>query len=137
MATKAQQIRVGKWVSHWKSKLLLDNWAILVDYRDKAAPSDTVAMETCANIVVNTRYREAQLRVYPGFFTKPTSYQRATILHEVSHIITDPVLRALTEACSRGAISAKRRDDVSEGVTEDITKIVLRLGKASKDNYRV
>ena len=129
MATKVQQERVNRWISKWKSKLLLDRWAIVVEYvaaDPEYTRSDGTVAHAYAEISVDTRYREAALKIYPVLFRKPVGHQQATLLHEIIHIITNDVKTALDAAVRKGAISARNRDDVLEGITEDITKIILK-----------
>lgn len=140
MATKAQQERIAKWVSRWKSRLLLDNWAIIIRYEEKDSEinrTDGALCDDFARIVIDRRYKEASLRIYPATLKAPLGFQKATILHEIIHIITWPLKEALERSCRKGAITVRERDDLFEGITEDITKIVLREGKPGKDNYRL
>ena len=140
MATKAQQERIAGWVSRWKTRLLLDHWAIIVEYETAAYEykrSDGRHSEGMAEITVDQRYREARLKVYPSLLTMPVGYQRATILHEIAHIVTWDVKKAAERAHQKGAFTAKERDDLYESITEDIAKIVLKERNPRKDNYRL
>lgn len=138
MATKRQQERIANWVSRWKARLLLNNWAVIIRYVPKDSEerrSDGRMCDQYAEIIVDPRYKEAVLKIYPATLDAPVGFQKATILHEVAHIVTWPVKCALEKAERKGAISAKERDDLFEGITEDIAKIVLR--ESGKDNYRL
>ena len=143
MANKVQQERVSKWVTKWKDRLLLDGWGITVQYKaedQQGERSDTEVTLTAAEVVVDHRYREARIIIYPVFFTRPIGYQRSTIVHEIMHIATDPVKMALDAANRRGVITDKRRDDVLEGVTEYFTKVLFRAyarTNKSLDNYHL
>lgn len=139
MATKRQQARVSAWVSTWKKKLFLDNWAVLVTYKEKDSiykRTDGVAIPICAEIATDPRYTEAYLVIYPTFFTKPVGYQRMTVIHELTHIITHRVREALNTAVRKGAITCRTADDVLEGLTEHIARIPYKNQYPnSTDNY--
>jgi hypothetical protein len=142
MATKTQQLRINKWVAKWKSRLLLDSWSVTVEYKDddwKDARSDGDVAVVSAEIVVDQRYHEARLLIYPVLFTRPLSYQQSTVAHELLHIATDEIRDVLISAARKNIISIKRRDDLAEGLTEYVTKIMFRAYKVAKPegNYHI
>lgn len=139
MATKAQKERVSKWVTKWREKLRMDAWSIRVEYLPKDEDyqrTDKTVVSSIAEIVVDKRYHEAVIKLTPKFFTRPTLYQESTILHELVHIIVDPVQDVLNTAVDKKIITGRRCDDLTEGLTEHITKIVMKNSVSRKDlNY--
>jgi hypothetical protein len=142
MANKRERDRINGWIAKWKPRLLLDNWGIQVEYKGEDSDgkrSDGEAVLTAAEIVVDHRYKEARILVYPMLFTRPVAYQHSTIVHEMLHIATDELRTALSAGVRKGAISAKSRDDLSEGITEYVTKVMFRAYRVTKptDSYHI
>lgn len=124
MARRPAEDRIRAVVAKWKPKLLLGHWSVEIVFpaADKPMPD---GLTRYAEALVNGRYNECLLNVYPALLAKPFKYQQATIVHELTHIVTDDIAMALTKAANKKILSQKQLDDLVEGITEYITKLAL------------
>jgi hypothetical protein len=140
MATKAQQERAIKWVVQWKDRLLLDSWAVTTFFADEdraqATGSET---KIAAEIIVDSRYNEARMTLYPNLFKRPAAYQESTIVHELLHIVTDASREAMGQAVRKGGLTERKKEDINEALTEHFTKIIFKSYKRNKNlgNYHL
>ena len=126
MATKIQQEKVTRWVEKWKVRMLLTHWSVLINFADEAKDSSKFVV---ADMTPNARYTDAVLRIYPGFWKEPANQQQAIIVHELAHNITDSVNDQLIRLVDKKLLSDTRRQDILEGVTEHLSKVMYRAYK--------
>lgn len=133
MATKRQKERVNCWIAKWRIRLLLVHWSVTVSYseEDKKGSGDN-PLSLYAEIVVDSRYNEARMLLYPNLFKKPIAYQESTILHELLHINTNTLKEALEVMERKAAITARKREDILEGITEYVTKLLYKAYNRNK-----
>lgn len=124
---KADKLRVEGLIRKWQPRLLLQGWTITPQF-EAVAPkehNDTSGqpLQTLAEVKVVPRYKDARITLYPPFWDGPTHYQELTLIHEMTHPITDPVKRVVERAANAGLISDDEAIDLIETLTEDISKI--------------
>lgn len=135
MATKAQEARINKLLAKWKERLLLQHWAITVTYAEKDKHSERSETGPAAEIIVDSRYTEARMTLYPNLFKRPVAYQEVTIVHELIHIITDATRDVLLKAVNKKVLPYSKLEDLNENLTEHFAKIVYKSYKRnSKPN---
>lgn len=141
MSSKEQtQDRVNKLVARWKPRLLFSDWGVIIDYADKDKETnvtDGTRRLTLADMTVNQAYTDIRLTIYPAFFKEPAGSQEATIVHELCHIVTQPVREALSMGVNKGAFSEKKAVGINENITEKISKMLLRAYKRKSAGYHL
>lgn len=140
MNKKQMQEWVNKQVAKWKPRLLLNNWAVTVTMADEDIDvSEDVSFQ--ATMQVNSVYTDSIMTIYPALFNKPTGYKQSTVVHELLHIPVHPINQALNQAVKKGVISDKKRQELVEGLTEYIAKLMFvaytKRTQQSKDSYHV
>lgn len=74
------------YVRRWAPKLYLDEWRIRVTF-----PKNQLRHEdgfTNCDIMVDTTYLEARVRVFPSWFNYPADERELMLIHELCHIHT-------------------------------------------------
>lgn len=132
---KDKEAWVNKLVATWKPRLLLSGWAVIVELQPKNKSNSTYDIH--AEIIVNPRYTEGRLRVYPSLFTKPIGYQKSTIIHELAHLATEAIRETLELSVKKKVITAKVAEDLTEQITEYIAKVVFSAYSKSNKNYQL
>lgn len=124
-------VQVGRWVSTWKRRLLLDLWGVSIFLRPKdKTDKKSKTTYTVAEITVIPKYTDANLYCYPALWNETKTHQELTIVHELIHIITNPARLALFNyGCPNNEIS-----DIIENMTEHFAKALLKsYGKKGED----
>ena len=134
---RTKEDRIRYLVSRWKPRLLLNHWSVDIEFAAEQKPAEKSGHVHYAEVVLNDRYTECKLIVYPSLFNKPFHYQRATIVHELSHITTRPISKLLEKAASRGVFTQTALDDAVEGITEAVAKIVLSAHSTNKKDFQL
>lgn len=133
----AQQEQILNWVSRWKKRLLLNGWTVITNFESDPCENQPNLEYTLADMVVNQRYTEGKLTVYPAMFREHEAAQELCIAHELIHIQTEELRVVLEKAANKGIISQKKAADLSEGVTEYITKLLWKKYDRSKKAKQV
>lgn len=128
-----KEARIEKLLSRWKPRLMLDNWAILIEYADANKPA-TDAGTTLAEIVVNPTYTEARITIYPVFFTEPYGQQVSSLVHELCHLHTHKLQTILNTLVKHKLMTAKAATETHEAFTEQLSKMIIRSYKRGKKN---
>lgn len=117
-----KQAVITKLVERWKPRLLLHNWAVITKLAAEDKSSDPEGLRVLAEIESRVPYKESTLTVFPTFWTEGAHTQEITILHELCHIVTEPMRTAIFTS----KLSGKRQGEISEEATEHIAKVVWR-----------
>lgn len=131
--TKATRVvQIGRWISKWKRRMLLDNWGVSI-LLEPAAKKESGDTHTVAAINIAPRYTDAKLHVYPPLWDECLEYQENTIVHELGHIITNKARLALFKyGCPKAEL-----DDIIEEMTEHFTKAITKAYKRKSVNYKL
>lgn len=121
--TKAQ--KVDRWIAWWKSRLLLNKWAIIPQHNNDDVAADKNGCETAATTFADLANSECWLNIYPFMWRESADYQHMVIGHELAHIHTQPVKEALDKAVQKRALSQREADRILEDLTNTIAKIVV------------
>ena len=118
---------VAKWVR------ILPSWCHELTVRQ----DDTTEAKVEACFTVSPEYRGATLFVYPRLMAYHDIER--VIVHEFCHAYTTPIARVAKEFCddafsepTPGSKTMERRiDDMTEGATEDLAALLMRMEAAS------
>jgi hypothetical protein len=126
MATAKQRRQIAGWIKKWKARLLLSEWAIVVEFAPQPHPSDVGTGVTVATADPTHRYTTLNLTIYPGFFEFDAEQQEQTIVHELIHAPASHTKALITRRVMRRRVTQDEADDVNERLVEYMTKVVLR-----------
>lgn len=130
--TKANDIEgISRWLREAQIILRLQDWNIIVS----AAPSE---QDAWAEIHVHSQRNEAELFLGWDFFKQEPDEQRATLAHELCHVIlgrVDQIVERLEEPLGTIAygLVGTSYDDASERATEHLGRLIARLLPLPKD----
>jgi len=119
--TEAQRKFVEREVSKWKKKLLLDVWSIEVVLKQGVSQ---VNENFCAEVNVDSVYKNAHMRVFPAFFAKTKAKQKEDILHEMVHIVLDEMGTQIWDLQQGKLITFDQRRDAIERTTQHLTRAI-------------
>lgn len=111
--------KVHEYMGKWSRKLFLDGWILHV----KMDKDETE--EKYAEIAVNGLYREATITFYPSLFEQADDVIEETVLHELVHIITDPVKDIWHKMINGTLITHEHSKEKCEYMTSWVTQILL------------
>jgi hypothetical protein len=127
-----QEAKISRLLNRWKPRLMLDNWAILTEFADEDRKETAEGDHLLAQIVTNPVYTEARITIYPIFFKEPYGQQVSTLVHELCHIHTHNVRGSLDTLAKHKLMSQKHANEISEAVTEQMSKMLIRSYKRGK-----
>lgn len=117
---------VKKQILEWKPKLFLTEWTIDVIFATENLESSKDAYVTLADVVVNTPYLKAIITIYPSFHEQPIDVQKDALVHELCHIISQPVFDIISRQQQGLGSHPHEASDVIETLTQRITNIAMR-----------
>lgn len=108
-------------VLHWKVKYHL---------RDGRHADSTAASSISANIEILHEYESAQVFIYDDpcyLFWKDGQIEQLTavLVHEICHILSEPLFQALLSEAAPGCFSYVK--NINERLTTQIERLVLKL----------
>lgn len=110
--------RVREYVDKWVERLFLQGWIIHVTV-------SKIDDEPYANIAVNGLYREATITFFPHLFEQGDDIIEETVLHELVHIITDPLKDIWHKMANGTLVTGENSKEKCEYMTSWITQILL------------
>lgn len=125
--TAKQRRQIARWIKRWQARLLLSEWAVVVEFAPDPHPTDTPgAARTVATADPTHRYTTLNLVIYPAFFEHDEGQQEQTIVHELIHAPASHTKALITRRVMRRRVTQDEADDVNERLVEYMTKVVLR-----------
>lgn len=124
--TDRRRLKVRAWVAKWRPRLLLGEWHVDLNYSKRCHHSDDHDdYQVLAEAHVNVPYLKVQICIFPAFFDAPEDVQESTIVHELCHVITQPMLNIANQQ-HRGVLTLQHQiSDTLETLTQRITNIAF------------
>jgi hypothetical protein len=111
-------------VRRWCPKLYLDEWRVRVNFPKKQQHWER-GITNC-DIMVDTTYLEATIRVFPSWFTAPAEERELMLIHELCHIHTQE-LADVAIALQEGRLATRQQlNHAHERLTQRIAYIAKR-----------
>jgi hypothetical protein len=116
--TEKQKAEVRRYVEKHRLSLYLHQWEINIRYT-KDSDSDAGA-----DIKMQVEYKEATITIHEHFFTLEKQKREAIIVHELCHIIVQPLIELICKADDGHNITIRETDWHKESVTQHIATII-------------
>lgn len=133
--SKAEQERIFRLVRKWQTEFYLH--IIRIDVHFAECESDVDGNNqfgarcfASINAKLADSYHRATLVIYPAFFEDSHEEQEFSIVHEMAHILTQPLCALLERAQDGELITASEVLSVEERVTDMMARICLYGGSA-------
>lgn len=125
---------ISRAVSDYCWELRVQQWNVGIEYKHEDKEQEDPLNHVCASIVVNRRYLEAVVSIYPYLVKKYVTKKynedevRQVVAHEISHLVTEHFYHVAT---------APYRDqgemhDAWETCTTVIGRLIHRLAQKNK-----
>lgn len=111
---------VDAFVKEVISNLCLD-YSYTIEFKQDDKEKDERQVE--AEITVDTRYQSFILEVYPILCTKSKQHIKKTLIHEISHIYTQPLYDLIFQTY----LSEDEVTNAWENTTEKIARVIYKL----------
>ena len=97
--TKADRQFVKDSIDKWRKRMFLCEWFIDVHYATEDEP------DCSAENHVKSDYLRSEITIYPNFWEAPRDWQEHCLVHELAHILTEPMYRLHIVSQSRSVMS--------------------------------
>ena len=121
ISTKDKE-RIKKLVEKWKKKLYLQEWEVLIVFKDEY--KDNVAAENH----VRVPYMFSKIIIFKSFWNDPKKVQEKIIIHELCHCITERAYDAFLELVNYKIVTMVDIESIREQLTQKITNIAFPEG---------
>jgi hypothetical protein len=121
---KSRKQFVNKEIDLLKDRFYLQGWTFSTDhFKFPNQQNEGVAAE------VNTdyKYRRIILRIYPPFWAENEEERKNILLHEMCHVLTEPIFDLLMRSQKGMIVLEDEKDRVNEHVTCWIQNIIQRV----------
>lgn len=119
--TKADKERVAKYAADMRPLLGLTQWTFNFTFADD--DKEGVAAE----ITSQPEYKRAFITIFPCFWQDTKKDQREIIVHELCHILTDPLYFRAFDLLRGKLVTDRELDFEREQLTETIAVIINQL----------
>lgn len=117
--TTEHKAQVVEWVDFYRKKLGLTGYEVNLEFHDEPRSDDA---ECSADTWANYPYRTGnKINFYPRWLKWNERQQQIRVIHELVHILTDPIFNLIHKVLVKEmAVSWREAKDINEVVTEHL-----------------
>ncbi len=114
--------KINTFLDDFKWFASIQNYDKAIRFVEKETKDDPLA-----DVSVEGDYKRVTVSIYSGFFSKTPQEQAETLVHEMVHILIDPLHEA-TEGLLQGKLITRRAFVYAlEASTSGVTEVIVRL----------
>lgn len=117
--TKSARNKIHKLADKWRAQLLLNEWYFNFEYLKEDSNN------TYAHIVVNEKYVEARIYMYPMFWRASPEKQEEILVHELCHCFTQRIYNLMIDQSNYKMVTQETATHEWELLTQRIANVAL------------
>lgn len=125
--------KIAKFIEDVSCLFDLQNYTHEIEYEKK--DEDEEDWTVLAKVITDTTYRIIKLKIYPIFFKKDKEEQCKTLLHELSHSVTEDLFDCYNNMHKWSFVTTEEARHARESATEQIAYLLFELGSGRKQYF--
>lgn len=133
MKNKKTKEKILKFIESVDWLFDLHNYTRNIDFEeDEEWEWDSLCL---AKVITDHTYRTIKLKIFPIFFEKDKEEQCKTLIHELSHSITENLFDCYNNMHKWSFVTTEEARHARENATEQIAYLLFELGKWNKKYF--
>lgn len=133
MKHKLQKAKILKFIESVDFLFDLNNYTKEIEY--KKIDKEEHGWDVLAQVTTDTTYRKIYLEIFPAFFTKDKEEQCKTLIHELSHSITEDLFDCYNNMYKWSFVTTEEARHAREKTTEQVAYLLFELGSGRKKYF--
>lgn len=133
MKHKKEKAKILKFIESVDWLFDLNNYTKEIEYRKTDEEKNW--WDVLAQVTTDTTYRKVYLEIFPVFFTKDKEEQCKTLIHELSHHITENLYDCYNNMHKWSFVTTEEARHAREKTTENVAYLLFELWRGNKKYF--